>query len=66
MYISYKSKPGVGVLPYISLMGMCHPKVPFLSENGYGLCTFWSGIGCGFRGNHKSGRKVSVVSIPSE
>ena len=28
--------------------------MPFWSENGYTLCPFWSGIGCGFRGNYGS------------
>ena len=27
---------------------------PFWSENGYGLCPFYSGIGYGFRGNYGS------------
>ena len=27
---------------------------PFWSESGYRLCPFWSGIGCGFRGNYGS------------
>ena len=27
---------------------------PFLCENGYTLCPFWSGIGYGFRGNYAS------------
>ena len=28
--------------------------MPFWSENGYRLCPFWPGIGCGFRGNYGS------------
>ena len=31
---------------------MCYPKgYGFHSENGYRLCTLWSGIWYGFRGN---------------
>ena len=47
-----------GVLPYISHIGVCRPKgegfALFCSENEYRLCPFWSGIGYGFRGNHKN------------
>ena len=39
-----------GVLPYISYIGMCSPKL-FWSENGYRFCTLWSEIGYGFQGN---------------
>ena len=54
--------PGVGVLPYISHLGMCppHPKnmvfVPFWAENGNTFCPFWSGIGYGLQGNYGSVR----------
>ena len=51
---------GVGVLPYISHLGVCPPPfkgmvfAPFWSENGYTFCPFWSGIGYGLRGNYGS------------
>ena len=42
-------------IPYISHIGMCHPKAygfaPFRSENGEWFCPFWSEIGYGIRGN---------------
>ena len=45
-----------GVLPYISHIGVCR-RVGFwlfCSENGHRLSPFWSGIGYGFRGNHRN------------
>ena len=46
-----------GVLPYISYIGICRPKVRFLRRFGvktgiHALCPFWSRIGYGFRGNY--------------
>ena len=69
--------PGVGVLPYISHLGMCPlpppppPKkgmvfAPFWSENGNTFCPFWSGIGYGLRGNYGSIRTYFVISVPNE
>ena len=48
--------PEGGVLPYIRHIGMSKGMVftPFWSENGYRLCSFWSGIECGFQGNYGS------------
>ena len=51
---------------------MCRPKVkgfgPFWSKNEYTLCSFWSGIGYGFRGNYGMGERMNnfIVSIPNE
>ena len=43
-----------GLLPYVTRIGMCHPKgyafVPFWSEKGYRLSPFWSRISVVFKG----------------
>ena len=36
---------------------------PFRTKNGYRLCLFWSGIGCGFRENKRECMKVFVALI---
>ena len=38
---------------------MYRPRVfaPLWSENEYRLCSFWSGIGCGFQGNYVNVRR---------
>ena len=47
---------GWGTLLYID---MYRPRVfaTLWSENEYRLCSFWSGIGCGFQGNYVSVRR---------
>ena len=48
---------GGRVLSYISHISMCRAqRVGFWSENGYRLCSFWSGIGFVFQGNNGSVR----------
>ena len=49
---------GGETVSYISHIEVCAPPppsgrvfVPFWSENAYTLCSFSSGIGCGFREN---------------
>ena len=54
---------GGGVLPYISLEGMCRFSkgrvfAPFWSENGYRLSSFWSGIWYGFQGSYGTVRTI--------
>ena len=51
--------PGEYSLKYtVSHIGMCQPKdmafALFRSKNGYALCSFRFGIGCGFRGKKKA------------
>ena len=40
--------------------------VPFWSENGYRLCSFWPGIRYGFQGNYPECMNVFIVSIQNE
>ena len=45
-----------GVRPYVSHIGMCHPKgyglAQFWSKNGYRFCPFWSGTRYGLQENY--------------
>ena len=40
--------------------------VPFWSENGFRLCSFWPGIRYGFQGNYPECMNVFIVSIQNE
>ena len=62
-YQTASSNP-LGVYSLIKAIYVCAaPKgrgfAPFLSENGYRLCPFWSGIGYSNRGNHRIVRTCS-------
>ena len=50
------------ILPYISYQVFAVPSgrvfAPFWFENGYTLCSFWSGIVYGFRGNYGAYERI--------
>ena len=64
--------PGEYSLKYtVSHIGMYHPKLRiwflrfFGLKTGITLCSFWFGIGYGFRGKKRRITNVFVVSIPN-
>ena len=63
------SSRGYSLIYTASHIGMCQPKgygfCAFRSKNGYTLCSFWFGIGCGFRRKKTPCKHVFVVSIPN-
>ena len=61
---------GGEVLPYICHIGMCRPKGwgfgPFLSENGYRLGPFWTGVRVWFSRELQECMNVVLFSFPND